>query len=259
MAVALRCESLKTKDCSSLMLAIFLPCVFLVFTLVTILNSRSRTGMIDGVSIVQSNIVNQWSLLFLPLTIILIIASDYRQERQARGYQRLLANNWSFSNCYLAKSIKFASLLLLAHLSLLVVIVLSNLVTTGHVGKAALLAVVLLASSVSSWPLIVINMLLLLRLNPTIVALLNLLAVMGPLFFNFNLSKWFFIDPWTYSSRLMVLLRTQPNGTVLAANSALATDTNFLYPILLMVTCWMVIQVVMAVLLGRRQGFHESN
>ncbi|RHW46009.1 hypothetical protein DS832_06545 [Bombilactobacillus bombi] len=93
MQTALKVEIIKTKSSNYLKIALILPLIFLIFTLMTLLSSQNPTGLSDGISIIQTNIFNLWSLILLPFCIVMIINSDYQQENRALGWQQVEANN----------------------------------------------------------------------------------------------------------------------------------------------------------------------
>ncbi|MGL5900598.1 MAG: hypothetical protein ACRCZW_13250 [Lactobacillaceae bacterium] len=246
MKSALKVEFLKTKFSGYLKIALILPMIFFVFTLMTVLSSQNPTGLVDGVSVIQSNIFNLWSLILLPVGIVIIISSDYQQENKALGLQHTLANNWSLKQRYLAKSLKFWLLVLLSQLVLIPVVLISNLLTTKATGNISLLVCTSLVIWIGSFPLVVINMCLLNYLNTIIVSVLNLILSIGSTFLGITLTSSFWFNPWVYALRAVALLRINPNGTTLAANSFFATDTNFIYLILISVTLWLVANYLLA-------------
>ena len=252
MQTALKIEMLKAKGSTYLKTALVLPCIFLVFTLMTILSSTNPTGMADGVSIIQSNIFNLWGLILLPICIVVIISSDFQQEYRALGRQRALANNWSLKWIYLAKTLKFWLLVLFSQLILIVIVLNSNLLTTKIVGDFPLLFCTSLVIWIGSLPLIVINMYLLSYLNAIMVSILNLFISIGSTFLGITLAPWFWIDPWVYALRTTTLLRSNPNGTILTTGNTLVNDTSFIYLILLSVTFWVIINYLYAIIIDRK-------
>lgn len=252
MQTALKIEMLKAKGSTYLKTALVLPCIFLVFTLMTILSSTNPTGMADGVSIIQSNIFNLWGLILLPICIVVIISSDFQQEYRALGRQRALANNWSLKWIYLAKTLKFWLLVLFSQLILIVIVLNSNLLTTKIVGNFPLLFCTSLVIWIGSLPLIVINMYLLSYLNTIMVSILNLFISIGSTFLGITLAPWFWIDPWVYTLRTTTLLRSNPNGTILTTGNTLVNDTSFIYLILLSVTFWVIINYLYAIIIDRK-------
>lgn len=251
MSVALQSEIIKVRRSNSLKIAFFAPFIFLLFTLLTLLTSQNHQGTLYGVIIIQSNILNQWTVIVLAICIVLLVSSDYHQEQQALGIQHALANNWPLPAIFFAKSIKTWLLLGLTHLVLAAVIIVSNLLTARLAGNVSLILLVLLAIWISSLPLIVINMVLLTRLNVILVGIVNFLATLGSVFTGLVLGPWFWLDPWAYAARLAVLLRTNPNGNALPATSYLVNSTSFIYAILAMVTLWLLVDLLIAKTLGR--------
>lgn len=252
MQTALKIEMLKTKSSNYLKITLFLPMIFFLFTLMTLLSSKNQTGLIDGISIIQTSIFNLWTLILLPVCIVAIISSDYQQESKSLGWQRALTNNWSVKYIYIAKSFKFCLLVLLSQLTLVVVVCVSNLLTTKSVGNVLLLLCTSLVMWIGSWPLIVINMQLLHYLNAIIVSIINLVILMGSTFSGMILTPWFWLNPWVYALRTATLLRINPNGTPLASNSTLTTDTSFIYWILIAVIVWLIINYFLSVKFDRK-------
>lgn len=254
MSVALQSELIKIRRSNSLKIAFFTPFIFLLFTLLTLLTSRNHQGTLNGVIIIQSNILNQWTVIVLSICVVLLVSSDYHQEQRALGIQHALANNWSLPAIFFAKSIKIWLLIGLTHLVLAVVIIVSNLLTARLAGNVLLILLVLLATWISSLPLIVINMVLLVKFNVILVGIANFLATLGSVFAGIVLGSWFWLDPWAYAARLAVLLRTNPNGNALPANSHLVNSTSFIYAILAMVTLWLVVDFLLAKIVEWRQN-----
>ncbi|MCO6541236.1 MAG: hypothetical protein J6573_02890 [Lactobacillus sp.] len=258
MQTALKVEIIKTKSSNYLKIALILPLIFLIFTLMTLLSSQNPTGLSDGISIIQTNIFNLWSLILLPFCIVMIINSDYQQENRALGWQQVEANNWPLQPLYWSKTFKYWLLLFLSHLTLVLVVVVSNLLTTKVSVNAGLLLATSLVLWLGSLPLIVINMHLLRYLNAIIVSILNLALSMGSAIYNISLSHYFWIDPWSYASRTIALLRIQPNGTSFSPGSFFANDVSFIYLILLSVSVWLLFNYFLSfIIVRKRQGGNE--
>lgn len=253
MRTALKIEMIKAKASGYLKAAMIVPLIFLVFTLMTLLSSQNPTGVTSGLSIMQVNIYNLWCFILLPIGIVMIINGDYQQENKALGLQQALANNWSLKARYWAKSFKYWLLLLLSHLALILVTVISNALTTKIATNFWLLLCVSLVIWIGSWPLIVINMHLLRYMNAIIVSLINLAFLAGSTLLEIPQSHWFWVDPWTYALRTIALLRINPNSTVIPPNSPLATDTKFIYLILLSVMVWLVINYFLAMIVNKKE------
>ncbi|USS90259.1 hypothetical protein [Fructilactobacillus carniphilus] len=252
MKNALKIEILKTKSSNDLNIALILPLLFCVFTLMTLLSSRNPTGLVNGVSIIQTNIFNIWALILLPICVVMIISGDYQQEKRALGLQSVLANHWSLQQRYLAKSLKYWLLMLLAQTTLLVVVCISNLLTTRTVGNVALLSFASLVIWLGSWPLIVINMQLLRYLNAIMVILLNLGISIMSAFMGIALTLRFWLDPWVLALRTITLLRINPNGTVLSAQSNLTNNLSFIGWIVIVVVMWLIINYLLSLSNARK-------
>ncbi|RHW46008.1 hypothetical protein DS832_06540 [Bombilactobacillus bombi] len=149
-------------------------------------------------------------------------------------------------------------MLFLSHLTLVLVVVISNLLTTKVSVNAGLLLATSLVLWLGSLPLIVINMHLLRYLNAIIVSILNLALSMGSAIYNISLSHYFWIDPWSYASRTIALLRIQPNGTSFSPGSFFANDVSFIYLILLSVSVWLLFNYFLSfIIVRKRQGGNE--
>lgn len=246
---ALLVEMIKSKHSSYLKTAAFLPLIFLIFTMVTLLSSQNPSGLMHGVSVIQTNIYNIWSLILLPVLIVMLINEDYQQENRSLGIQYLIANNWVFSWQYWAKTIKAWGLVLLAQLILVLVTLVSNILTTGSSQGSLLLVCVSLVIWIGSWPLVVINAFGLSYVNAIVVSLINLALSIGGTILNIAMSKWFWLDPWAYALRTNMLLQINPNGTIISTAN---NDTNFIFVIIMFTTVWMGINFGIAFSLDKR-------
>lgn len=126
-------ELIKTKNSKYFKISLIIPLIFLMFSLLTILTTTNSGGLSNGQSIIQSSIYNLWSFIILPVTIVLIINNDKKQENKALGHQTALVNNWSLQKIYLSKIFKYWTLILLSQFVLLLVIQISNLLTVHQV------------------------------------------------------------------------------------------------------------------------------
>ncbi len=248
-----KCELLKTRSSSLLHTTVGMPMLFMILTVMAILSSKSKTGEIDGLSFIQTDIYNLWATALLPIMVVILVSLDQFQGRQAHELQRYYANDWSINKLYLAKLIKFWALILLAQLEVCLVTMLSNLLTTGHVTQIGTLLGVSMLIWLGALPLISINAFLLQYANPVIASILNVgLVIMSVLLRNV-FSPFFAFNPWNYSLRTIALLRINPNNTILAKNSWMAHDLSFIWYTVVAVLGWLLIDYLVVTLIGKQR------
>lgn len=253
MSIALQVEAIKTKASSYLYLAMTIPIIFFLLTVLSLLSSKSKTGLIGDLSFMQINIYNLWAIAVLPVAIILVISSDYRQSEKALELEHYYANNWSVRNLYIAKMFKFWLLILITQLVTFAITVVSNFLTTHTSPQMIILLLVSFVIWIGSLPLIVINMLLLRYINTITINILNIGLIFFSILKRSAFSNNFFLNPWSYGLRTNFLLRIQPNNTILEKSSELATNVNFIYYILILVTIWLILNVIIATLIDRKR------
>ena len=83
-----KCELLKTRSSSLLHTTVGMPMLFMILTVMAILSSKSKTGEIDGLSFIQTDIYNLWATALLPIMVVILVSLDQFQGRQAHELPR---------------------------------------------------------------------------------------------------------------------------------------------------------------------------
>lgn len=211
----LKSELLKVKFSGPLYIAIFFPLALIIYTFFSKSATRNTNGLINGNSIIQVSIFNIWALLLIPLLIVLIISSDFKNENKNNNIQYAIANGWKLNNIYIAKFFKYTVLTLLSYLILFSIIIFSNKLTTNNFGNIKLIISTIVYTWIGSLSLIPVNMLLINEINAIFTYILNM-AVIIPLVYN-GISNSFIslFIPWMYGLNIERLsLNIKENGLI---------------------------------------------
>lgn len=206
-------EWIKTKNSPSLYCTILVPCCFFIYTLFSKLSTQNPTGEINNHSIIQITIYNIYTLIFIPLMVILIVYLDYKNEMKNKSFSLIISNHWNEKKIMLAKFINYILLSLLSYIVLTIVVIISNIITTGSSGDMKKIIIANLMIWFLSISLIAINMIILSYFSFVLTYILNMVIVLifglKPLF-DYSISL---LIPWTYGLKIERLaFNIEPNG-----------------------------------------------
>lgn len=210
----LKAEMVKIKNSNSLYISILFPLSLIIYTIFSRAATRNTNGLINGHSIIQISIFNIWTLLLIPLLIILIISSDFKNENKNNNFY-VVANGWKLNNIYIAKSFKYTMLTLLSYITLFAVIIVSNKITTNDFGNIKLIISTIMYIWFCSLSLIPINMLLIKKIKTTFSYILNVLIIIFFVYNSMANTKFSLFFPWMYGLNIeRLVLNIKANGLI---------------------------------------------
>ena len=211
----LKAEMVKIKNSNSLYISILFPLSLIIYTIFSRAATRNTNGLINGHSIIQISIFNNWTLLLIHLLIILIISSDFKNENKNNNFQYAVANGWKLNNIYIAKLFKYTMLTLLSYITLFAVIIVSNKITTNDFGNIKLIISTIMYIWFCSLSLIPINMLLIKKIKTTFSYILNVLIIIFFVYNSMANTKFSLFFPWMYGLNIERLaLNIKANGLI---------------------------------------------
>lgn len=206
-------EFIKNKRSYSFYCSLIIPILFLIYALFSKLSTQNPTGLISHTPIILITIYNIYTLIFIPLMTSLIIYLDYKKEKENNSSSLMISNNWNIKKIVMSKFLNYIFLSLISYLILSIIILISNLITTGltfNISKIIIANLLLWLLSIS---LIAINMLVLSYLNFLPTYIINIVIT---LFFGlkpFFDQKISLFVPWVYGLKVeRLVFNIEPSG-----------------------------------------------
>lgn len=221
----IRAENIKAKGSKSLILAITLPILTIVISI-----------LLGGFHIFTRFVIYWWEALFLTLLIVLIVLSSYINEEKAEGFFNIKTINLEWGKDYFAKNIVVLKPLLISNLILFLLIYLIakylavgveiNQIKTNYLIFSLFLSII-----TQSW-IIPLTYLLIRKLGNSLSIIINISMgfLIAPLLASTKL--WYFV-PYTYIYRLNAhLLGVAPSGD-LVKSKIYSSNINIFIPVLM--------------------------
>ncbi len=249
----LQSELLKYRRTFTKKLAILLP-LFFVFQAMPSIWLMPK-NVVRGWEHVNTMVFNIWTVVFLPLGIVLFAYLIDMQERKAGNYRSLRAHAYSPGQIWINKVNAMVIFTFIATLILFLATICSGLITITD-GKWDIPWKTIFTADFLAW----ISCLTIIPIQLWAATWNGMFASMGVGFAGLTAGmfvvkkSWWFILPWSWGTRMMCpVLQLDPNGVMLKAGDPLLDASVLPAGIILSVVSFFVITGLTALWFQRRE------